>query len=340
MSGDQGFVDLRLNQQEGQVNESFWPSFTDIMTVVVMIFLIAMVVLLMRNMELVAELRATMEAERAASELARAQGVEKETLAYQLHAAQDRISALQLQLMRLQESNLAQESTISRQRETLAAVTAERDDFARQAAALTLDRQRLETELESRRLDLDRARQTIAGLEANIGGLEQNLASLQERFADTQSRMGELQQALARQQQEMEAARVARQEAERRYLVLTGEYDDLRVKYDKLVKPARSPTGRRLVEVRYWKDNGDYRIAYRPDGSGAFRDIGRAALNARLAQLKDAAPNGLYIKVVFPEESGLSFNEAWEFTNHLHANYDYYHQEAPATAAPDAGEAR
>ena len=65
MSTSEGFADLRLNRQEGQVNESFWPSFTDIMTVVVMIFLIAMVVLLIRNIELVRELRATMVAGRA-----------------------------------------------------------------------------------------------------------------------------------------------------------------------------------------------------------------------------------------------------------------------------------
>ena len=49
MRPDQGFVDLRLNQGDAPAEESFWPSFTDIMTVVLMIFMIAMVVLLVRN---------------------------------------------------------------------------------------------------------------------------------------------------------------------------------------------------------------------------------------------------------------------------------------------------
>ncbi len=49
MNPDEGFVDLRLNRQEGQNQDSFWPSFTDIMTVIVMIFLIAMVILLLRT---------------------------------------------------------------------------------------------------------------------------------------------------------------------------------------------------------------------------------------------------------------------------------------------------
>ena len=75
-----GFTDLRIGVGSNDVNEGFWPSFTDIMTVVVMIFLIAMVVLLVRNIELVSQLRATMEAERIAAELAKETGEEKDTL--------------------------------------------------------------------------------------------------------------------------------------------------------------------------------------------------------------------------------------------------------------------
>jgi hypothetical protein len=39
------------------------------------------------------------------------------------------------------------------------------------------------------------------------------------------------------------------------------------------------------------------------------------------------------VKVIFPENSGLSYNEAWEFTTHLHSNYDYYFK---TEAEPDA----
>ena len=68
MKLDGGFVDLRVGRHESGAEDTFWPSFTDIMTVIVMIFLLAMVVLLIRNMELVNELRATMEAERSAAD--------------------------------------------------------------------------------------------------------------------------------------------------------------------------------------------------------------------------------------------------------------------------------
>ena len=54
-----GFVDLRVSPTvSGRSDEdSVWPSFTDIMTVVVLIFLVALVVILMRNTELVGQLR-------------------------------------------------------------------------------------------------------------------------------------------------------------------------------------------------------------------------------------------------------------------------------------------
>ncbi len=339
MSADEGYIDLRLNRQEGQINESFWPSFTDIMTVIVMIFLIAMVVLLMRNIELVSELRSTMEAERVASELARATGAEKQSLSMQLHNAQEQVSNLRLRLMKLQEHNLTQETTIASQLTRITDLTAERDQLSRQTAQLGMIRQRLETDLDAARVKLERAEQSIVNLDRNVSGLEQNLVNLQSRFEGAQASVGQLQQTVAEQQTALEQARTDRIEYDRKYLVLTGEYDDLKVRYDKLIKPARSTTGRRLVEVRYWKDNGRYRISYRIDGTGPFTAISRARLDDRLAALRDAEENGLYVKVIFPENSGLSYNEAWGFTSHLHQNYDYYFQEEAEPARSDAGNA-
>ena len=144
-----GFTDLRLNGGgDGQSQqEGFWPSFTDIMTVVVMIFLIAMVVLLIRNMELVNQLRATMEAERIAAELARATGEEKETLSSELHRAEERVQRMQLEIMRLQDKGLRNESLIAEQLRAITGLTNERDDLVQQAAQLSLLRERLEADV-------------------------------------------------------------------------------------------------------------------------------------------------------------------------------------------------
>jgi hypothetical protein len=125
------------------------------------------------------------------------------------------------------------------------------------------------------------------------------------------------------------------QDIERRYLVMIDDYDDLKVKYDKLVRPARTSAGRHLIEVRYWKRDGKYQISWREDGEGAYQAITRNRLDRVLSRLSKQKPNGLYVKVIFPEDSGLSYSEAWEFTSHLHSNYDYYFR---AEAQEDAGE--
>ncbi len=312
-----GFVDIRLNRQEGQGNESFWPSFTDIMTVVVMIFLIAMVVLLIRNNELVAQVRATMEAEREAAELARSTGELNEDLALRLHTAENRVAELQLELMRQQERGQQKSAVIERQQQDIQQLIEERDDITQKAAQLALIRQTLEA-------DLDAERARLATAQQNISGLEQNLSSLQQRFATNQQQLSEIQEKAAKQLQELEEARRQQKEIERKYLVLVGEHDDLQVKYDKLVKPARSPKGRYLVEVRYWKDAKGEHINYRELGRGKYQTVTMKQLEQHLAKLKKQKKNGLYIKVVFPEKSGLSYSEAWKFTSGLHKKFDYY----------------
>jgi hypothetical protein len=341
-----GFTDLRMGHGSNDVNEGFWPSFTDIMTVVVMVFLIAMVVLLVRNMELVTQLRATMEAERIAAELARATGEEKETLSSALHRAEDRVQRLQLELMRLQEQAVRNETTIAEQQRAIGALGNERDDLAQQAAQLMLLRERLESTLARREAQLADAQALIDEKQLEINANSRRVAELADRLTAMQTRYDErerdtqrLQQLISEQRETLETLREENRDVERRYLVLTDDFDELKVRYDKLVKPARTSTGRHLIEVRYWKADGDYRISWREGGEGTYQAITRDRLDRVLTRLSREQPNGLYVKVIFPENSGLSYNEAWEFTSHLHSNYDYYFKDDPETTeAPATGD--
>jgi len=336
----EGFTDLRLNRQEGQVQESFWPSFTDIMTTVVMIFLIALVVLLVRNIELVNQLRSTMEAERIAAELARATGEEKDSLAVALHQAEETMAQLRLEIMRLQEKGVDRETVIAEQLSAIASLTNERDDLTQRAAQLMLLRKRLEVEVENQKAQLRTATAALQNREteltaarSDIGNLQANLDSLMASLAEAQQTSSDLQDRLAARSAELEANRQAAQEVERKYLVLVGDYDNLKVKYDKLVRPARSAAGRHLVEVRYWKGDGQFRISWREGDQGEFQSITRKRLDLVLTRLRDEHENGLYVKVIFPENAGLSYNEAWEFTSHMHRNYDYYFRDEIPKAA-------
>ena len=48
-------------------------------------------------------------------------------------------------------------------------------------------------------------------------------------------------------------------------------------------------------------------------------------LEKKLKQLQQQDADNLYIKIIIPENSGLSYNEAWNLTSRL-LKYDYYHQ--------------
>ena len=331
---DSSFADLRLNRQEGQVNESFWPSFTDIMTTVVMIFVIALVVLLVRNMELVQQLRVTMEAERIAAELAQATGQEKDSLSIALAQVKEKLQQMQIETLRLQDKGVKREKVIANQLATIKDLTQSRDELSEQTAQLLLLRQRLEADiknqkaqlhtatdaLENRQLELAAARNNIDNLQANIQSLQSSLQTAQQQSSRLQEQLADKRKALGAQRQQT-------QDIEKKYLVLVGEHDNLKGKYNKLIRPARSPKGRHVVKVRYWKEGNDYKIVWRESDIGDYQPIKRKHLDAILTRLNQEKPNGLYVRVIIPENSSLSYNEALEFTHHLHWNYDYYFQE-------------
>ena len=288
-----GFTDLRLNGGGGEVQEGFWPSFTDIMTVVVMIFLISMVVLLVRNMELVNQLRATMEAERIAAELARATGEEKDSLSSALHRAEERVQQMQLEIMRLQEKGLRSETLIAEQLRAISGLSNERDDLAQQAAQLSLLRERLEADVEKRQSQIDAAMQELDNKQLQLNAAQRSITTLEgpeqlrNRFAESQEQADRLQRTVAEQRESLEEARQTELEVERRYLVLASDFDNLKVKYDKLVRPARSSSGRHLIEVRYWKEGGQYQVSWREGGEGAYQPIKRSQLDKVLQRLSE-----------------------------------------------------
>jgi hypothetical protein len=295
----EGFVDLRLNAATQQSEETFWPSFTDIMTVIVMIFLIAMLVLLVRNMDLVSQLRASLLAEQLANEKAQSSSTKVRNLRSLLEGAESEISMLRLQLMREQEErdSLGQDLVAARQK--LSAVETEKTRATLRNAEL------------KRKLEL---------LRENFSILQAQHALLQEKFAQLKERQ-------KLHEDEIRSQKAQLRQAETQLSQLEGEYANLKVKYDKLVRPARTSKGKYVIEVRYSKSRGRPRIGYRKPGESGFTSISRSGLERLLGTLKAKHPKKLYVKIIFPEKSGLSFNEAWKFTDTLLKKYDYYYQE-------------
>ena len=117
-------------------------------------------------------------------------------------------------------------------------------------------------------------------------------------------------------------------QVEQRALVdeLKGQYSELQVKYDRLVRPARTFLGKHVVRIGYWKEGGIFRYSIREPGDPQARNINEQQLHRSLTALKSVYGKRLYTKILFPREAELSQKDAWRFPHQILRQYDYYSQ--------------
>ena len=289
---DEGFIDLRYGAERDPGGESFWPSFTDIMMVVLMIFMIASTILMLRNLDLVRELRATLAAEQEAEAMALSATLTSETLEERLAQAQHEISQLRIQLLRADEQQNAANADLRRIRQQVVELNSQKQGLTARLRQLRTDN----TNLAEARTTLQQANEELRLQQQTTAD---ELVTLRQQSALSAEELTELRET----------------------------YDKLSVKYNKLIKPARTAAGKRLVSVRYRKKDDAYLISFKETEGGDYEFITREQLDARLSDLKDAYPGKLYVKVIIPKDSGLSYNEAWGFTQNILTRYDYYYQD-------------
>ncbi|MDH3980240.1 MAG: hypothetical protein OEU91_06990 [Gammaproteobacteria bacterium] len=307
---DEGFIDLRRAGDHGSGSDSFWPSFTDIMMVVVMIFMITSTILMLRNWELVRELRTTLEAERAAEALAQTATRTSVTLEERLAQAQSEISELRIQLLRASEQNQSAGRQLAQARQQVLELETGKQELLARLQQSGRERNRLEDRLQQVQTDFKR--------------LTTSHTAIQQQLSEAEAAMRTQEQSSGR---ELVALRQQYADSEHQMATLQGNYDELSVKYGKLIKPARTASGKRLVSVRYRKEGGKYRLEFKESEQGVYKSLSRQQLDERLTRLKDKHPGLLYVKVIIPEKSGLSYNEAWTFTQDILTTYDYYYQD-------------
>jgi len=306
----QGFVDLRTDPE--QLGDNYWPSFADIMMVVVMIFMLASVVLIMRNWELVAALRSTLESERQAQEEVRFASQENATLEEQLAQAQHQVSIMRMQLMRANEKEQQQNVLLARKNLEHQVVVSELERSQRNIVTMQQHNGMLSETLRTVQLELKNSESTRSGLQSKLQQAELS-AHEQEQMISAQS-------------SEINGLRQKHSDMQTQVLALQGEYDTIKVAYEKLIKPARTARGKHVVEIRYSKRKGSKRVEYKDTGDTGYKEMSRKRLEKRLARLKKEYPGNLYVKIIIPEKSGLSYNEAWQFTREMLDRYDYYNE--------------
>ena len=289
------FVDLRGNNLS---SDSFWPSFTDIMMVVVMIFLLTSTILMVRNWELIDQLRNSILAEQQASKIIEYTSQENATLEEQLVNAQNEISLLRVQLMQASEQNNSLQDSLTEKNNQIIIITSENQTIQNSL-------------LESNRQITDLSSQNKQ-LQADLVALRSNIAEQANELKESRNQVI----ILTREKDSQSTALIN----------IETTYDELKVKYDKLIKPARSAKGKYVVEVHYQSINGVERIRFKDAKDSAYKTLSAKELHAVLAQAKKAHHKTLYIKIIIPTESGLSYNEAWTFMKGILEKYDYYYQ--------------
>ncbi|NBT29259.1 MAG: hypothetical protein EBT18_07195, partial [Gammaproteobacteria bacterium] len=182
-----GFVDLRISPSvSGRSDEdSVWPSFTDIMTVVVLIFLVSLIVILMRNTELVQQLRDSMSQTETMSS-------QQSELEIRIATLGDSVTQLQAALERSEQAKSAAEQTATQRQQEILALLTDVADLTGVRELLTEEKANLTQQLDQVRaerqaLGEDKAvlletqqqmRSQIASLEKNIGALQGDVADL------------------------------------------------------------------------------------------------------------------------------------------------------------------
>ena len=290
------FVDLR---REHLSSESFWPSFTDIMMVVVIIFLLTSMLLMVRNWELLEQLRNSMAAEEQAEKIILNTSQENATLEEQLAQAQNEISMLRMQLMQASEQS-----------------------------------NQLNIELETRDKQIivvlgenDRLKNSVDDNQNKINYLSIQIATLEKNLAQIDIDVKQKQVALDGERQKIIVITQERDMQSRKLASLEENFGSLKIKYDKLIKPARTAKNKYVVSVNYERIKGKERIRFKEAADSEYTLITEKQLHNKLAALKKKHPKKLYIKIVIPKESGLTYNEAWTFMKELLHRYDYYYLE-------------
>ncbi len=319
------------NQSGG---DSFWPSFTDIMMVITMIFLMMTSLLVVHNWQLVTELRESIAAEQLATQMIETTTEVNATLEERLANAEQSNSILRLRLMKKDEELKLANDALRQQESNIIALEIENIDFRESLKQATAAVATANLQIEKVTTDYQDLQRQLASLSAQLS--QQKLENEQTKILLSSAR-SEIESLTRSSQSQQENITSLKQEKillareidayNRQLLTLKGEYEVVKSKYEELIKPARSAKGKFIAEVYYIRGEGGEIIRYKQPGDDGFVDLPLAEIEKRLAKLKAEKGKDLYVKIIIPQNSGLSYNEAWNFMRNLLVKFDYYYQD-------------
>jgi DNA repair exonuclease SbcCD ATPase subunit len=327
----ESYSNLRVNARERDSEVTLWPSFTDIMTVILMIFMLTMIVVIIRNSNLSQALLHSEERVRKAESMLRQSQQTQEELKINLTKSEEKLREKEMQIiLRGDETKMLQKNLENKSTE-VASLESEIADLKKNVLALQETIKAKEEEALNARQQARSAKRYEARLADLQAASEKKLAEVSEEHQRKIQEYDDRIQSLLSQLDEKQAAIVTvgneKQDLELSLAKQRQDYSALEEKYIKLIRPARSPEGRQVVTVQYSRKDDEYRILFKGVDSDRFEPLSMDQLHQRLEDLKKRWGENLYVKIIIPEDSGLSYNEAWTFTQDILSRYDYYYQQ-------------
>ena len=227
------FPDLRVNARSQTSDSALWPSFTDIMTVILMVFMLTMIVVIVKNAHLVDRMRLSQ---------------------IRLEESEDRLRIQVDQLALLRSRSIDLEDDLRAKKMEIILLTDELANLDEIVAAKLVFIDELTDQNRALLENLRVVQLSVADKEAEIAGFQ---ARIDEISVDSERAQEELNRQLAlllSQLQDKEAALIMRT-SEKTDLELTlarqrQDFSSLEDKYLKLVRPARSSEAMRGARSR------------------------------------------------------------------------------------------
>ena len=304
------FADLRLNRSNLAADTTLWPSFTDIMTVILMVFMLTMVVVIIKNADLIDQIR-----------LSRQLQAESEQ---RLQDAQQVLADLRVEKTDLEEAIRSARMEIILLTDRMERLQDNLDVKAAAIARLGKENAELSENLRLIRLRLAEKEQELAGAEVMIAGLRDEA---EEANRELNRQIAELLAALEKNEATLLQLSDEKSDLEMALARQRQDFSSLEDKYLKLVRPARSAAGKQVVSVQFLRTGEALHYLLKDVGAVEWRETSRQELFTRLDELKARLGDELYVKVVIPDDSGLSYNEAWDFTKAVLSRFDYYYKD-------------
>ena len=198
--------------------------------------------------------------------------------------------------------------------------------LSEQLDSVTIKLAQLNLELQKQKLKESDLIEELAKKRLEFEQLQSNEQLVAAKFTAAQNEIDLLSDRIRKRELENQTLQ---QEADRqgsRFISLQDEYVSLEEKYRSLVRAARSTAGKQVALVYFIRNQSGYEYRLQQPNETEPDIVTKSELDQKLTALKERHGLDLYTRVIIPENSNLSHDEAWRFTQEVLNRYDYYYQ--------------